>query len=130
MVAGEGAPGGFTEGLARRCPAVNGNRAIAQVCDGAGYCRSYRRVLERCRVNEEGGVKRAPEMLVGEGNGTVQVLGHSFPIDIRLREEAGEGFGGEAYIVFPARVTARALDPGILPTPPPTNLLPPSPLSA
>ena len=66
-------------------------------------------------MDDDGGVKRTPQVLIGEGNGAVNVLGDICRFDGCLGEETAEDFGGETHILGVARVNTGNQCPGKLP---------------
>src|SRR5947209_10025203 len=59
-VPGEGSPRSHSQGKTRSCPVVYTDGAIAEVRNRALQSRSDRRVFERCRMNQDCSVERAP----------------------------------------------------------------------
>src|ERR1051326_2216469 len=81
IVPGEGSPGGYSQGKACCRPVIDSYCAVAEVSNRTFDCRSYCRVFERCGVDDDGGVQRTPQALIGEGNGAVDVLGDICSVD-------------------------------------------------
>ncbi len=95
----EGTPGGHAEGKAYACPVIDAYCAIAQVGNCSFYCGCYGRVFEGVGVDDDGSIERAPDLLVGEVDGAIDVFGDAVGVDGCFGEEATECFGGEADVV-------------------------------
>src|SRR2546425_2350800 len=104
LMSREGSPGSYSESKACACPVIDANGAIAQVCDCTLHCLGYRRILERGRMNEDGGIECPPELFIGEGHSTVDIIGDIGCLKSGLGKEGAESFCGEADICFAVRI--------------------------
>src|SRR5207244_299073 len=112
VVTGEGSPGRGAQGEACTRPVIDAHGTVAQVCNCSFHSRSYRRILEGARMDEDGGVERSPDVLIGKGNGVVNVFGNVCCIESSLGKEAAERFRTKAHIICVLWINACDQCPG------------------
>src|SRR5215467_5459440 len=110
----EGSPCRHTQGETYTGPVIDTHRAIAQIGNRPLYCSTDSRVFERVGVDDESGVECAPNLLIGEINGTVDVFSYTCCINRRLGKKATESLSSEAYIVTIGRIDTGNQRPGKL----------------
>src|SRR6185312_11389392 len=93
------APGGCAEREADASPVVDANGAVAQLCYGALYRLGDLGIFERRGMDQDGGVERSPDFIIGKGNGALDIFDDAAGRQRGFAKEATEGFGGKANIV-------------------------------
>src|SRR5207244_13115634 len=95
-VSREGAPADLRNQETKTCPGVDADASVAQPGDGS--VERGRVLACRDRVDDDVGAERAPQMLVAEVDGTLQVLVAVRGGDAGFSEHDGERLGGAAHV--------------------------------
>src|SRR6266571_7594848 len=108
----ERTPGSGAQGEACTRPVIDAHSTVAQVCNCSLHCCCDRRILERARMDKDGGIECSPDVLIGKGNGIVNVFSNVCRIKCSLGKEAAERFRAKAHIICVLWINACNQCPG------------------